>query len=421
MKIQENHMTAYRSVPAPRGRSLAVAAGAAALALTATGCGLFAQAKAIPPARITITPGPSSQNVDPTGGLAVAVANGRVRKVVVRTSGDPVTGELTSHRTVWRSTQPLSASSQYTVTVVAIGRDGKKVKVTSSFSTLRPKATFHVTSNPAVDQKYGVGMPIVLTFDQPVKNRAAVERSLSLTTSVPVTGAWYWESDTVVAFRPRDFWQPGTRVTLLGRFNGVEAAKGVYGTQDLRQSFSIGPSLIVHASTSRHYMDVYYKGKLFGHWPISTGRPGDDTYDGTYLTIEKANPTFMKGPGYALWVGWAVRFTYSGEYIHSAPWSVWAQGYYNVSHGCVNTSPEHAQTFYGMAIPGDPVIVTGSPSHTYFGNGWTEWFLSWPQLVGGSALDSAVQAGPSGSVLLAASTVLPRVPSMANKLKRLSY
>ena len=45
-------------------------------------------------------------------------------------------------------------------------------------------------------------------------------------------------------------------------------------------------------------MNVYRDGKLFAHWPISTGRPGDDTPNGNYLTIEKANPVEMIGPGY---------------------------------------------------------------------------------------------------------------------------
>jgi hypothetical protein len=223
-----------------------------------------------------------------------------------------------------------------------------------------------------------------------------------------------------VEFRPKQYWQSGTQITFFGRFNGVEAAKGVYGTTDLKQSFWIGPSLIVKASTQTHYMNVYYKGKLLGHWAISTGMPGDNTYNGTYLTIEKANPTYMTGPGYALWVNWAVRFTWSGEYIHSAPWSLYAQGSYNVSHGCVNTSPAHAQEYYNLEVPGDPVIVTGSPVGGTWGNGWTEWFLSWPQLLAGSALHAAVAAGPDGSTFVSAASALPATSPWTGKLAHMA-
>jgi hypothetical protein len=152
-------------------------------------------------------------------------------------------------------------------------------------------------------------------------------------------------------------------------------------------------------------MNVYYKGRHFGRWPISTGRPGDDTPNGRYLTIEKANPTFMKGPGYALWVPWAVRVTWSGVYIHDAYWSVAEQGVVNVSHGCINASPAHAETYYKMELPGDPVIITGSPRAGTWDNGWTQWFLPFRKYVHGSALDQVVVAGPTGSKFIDASAV----------------
>jgi L,D-transpeptidase catalytic domain len=92
-----------------------------------------------------------------------------------------------------------------------------------------------------------------------------------------------------------------------------------------------------------------------------------------------------------------VRFTGSGDFIHDAFWSVNEQGFANVSHGCVNLSPANAETYYKLAVQGDPVTVTGSPQAGTWGNGWTVWFLSWPQLVRGSALHEAVRAGPNGS------------------------
>src|SRR2546427_1171401 len=175
---------------------------------------------------------------------------------------------------------------------------------------------------------------------------------------------------------------------------------GVYGHHTLTQTFTIGPSLIVVASTARHYMNVYRDGKLFAHWPISTGRPGDDTPNGTYLTIEKANPVDMVGPGYNIEVPWSVRFTWSGDYLHDAFWSVGEQGFANVSHGCVNMSPADAAIYYKMADPGDPVRITGSPRAGTWDNGWTMWFLPWKRWVRGSALHRAVRAGPHGSTFV---------------------
>jgi len=382
---------------------------ALALALAAAGCSASATGAepvtAVPLARLTITPADGARNVSPGTGIMVAARNGHIQGVQVRVAGDPVAGQLTGNGTIWHSTSPLAPSRAYTVLATVAGAGGKKTMATSSFRTLTPHKIFHATVLEANHGVYGVGMPIVLTFSRRITDRAAVERALSVATSKPVVGAWYWDGHQTVEFRPRNYWSPGTRVSFTGRFSGVEGANGVYGTHDLHVAFTIGPSLIARVSTVTHYMDIYYKGRLYGHWPISTGRPGDDTSNGHYLTIEKANPTFMTGPGYALWVPWAVRFTWSGEYIHDAYWSVWAQGSINVSHGCVNTSPAHAETYYKLELPGDPVTVTGSPRPGTWDNGWTEWFLPWRQYVRGSALHEAVVTGPDGSSFVSASTV----------------
>jgi hypothetical protein len=149
-------------------------------------------------------------------------------------------------------------------------------------------------------------------------------------------------------------------------------------------------------------MNLYRGGKKFAQWPISSGRPGDDTPNGNYLTIEKGNPVQMTGPGYSISVPWSVRITWSGEYLHDAYWSTGDQGFSNVSHGCVNMSPANAETFYKMSNPGDPVKIHGSPKAGVWDNGWTMWFLSWRKYVRGSALNKAVRTGPSGSTFVSA-------------------
>jgi hypothetical protein len=152
-------------------------------------------------------------------------------------------------------------------------------------------------------------------------------------------------------------------------------------------------------------MSLYDNGRRIDYWPVSTGRPGDSTPNGTYLTIDKGNPVDMKGPGYNIEVPWSVRFTWSGDYLHDAYWSVGEQGFTNVSHGCVNMPPADAEIYYKMEVPGDPVTITGSPAGGVFGTGWTDWFLSWNQLVAGSALHEAVQAGPGGSTFVSPASV----------------
>jgi lipoprotein-anchoring transpeptidase ErfK/SrfK len=283
------------------------------------------------------------------------------------------------------------------------------------FQTFTPAHTFSAQAN--VDDgaaaesggTYGVGMPIMVSFSQPVTNRAAVERSFQLRTSKPVVGAWHWLDSTHVNFRPRDYWPQYTTVQFTAHLGGVQGAPRTFGGSDLQYNFNIGQSMIVDVSASDHYMKVYLNGssKPAYDWPVSTGSPGDDTPNGAYLTMDKGNPVDMNsasfgvGPGdpgyYNVEVYDSVRFTWSGNYIHSAPWSVGDQGTDNVSHGCVNLAPDHASWYYDHATYGDPVTVTGSPVAGSPGDGYTDWFLSWQELVQASALGQAVVAGPNGS------------------------
>ena len=322
--------------------------------------------------------------------------------MIVHTPGDLVSGTLNAAGTVWRSRWALDVSQRYTVIATATGSSGRAVTRTSSFRTFTPRQTFRTEILEGYRQTYGVGMPIILFFNRPITDRAAVERALEIKTSKPAVGAWYWDGQCRLApeclyFRPRRYWSPHTQVSFIGHLNGVEGAPGVFGHHTLTQTFVIGSPLTVTANAAQHYMDVYRDGKLFAHWPISSGRPGDDTPNGTYLTIEKANPVDMVGPGYNIQVPWSVRFTFSGDYLHDAYWSVGEQGFTNVSHGCVNMSPADAEIYYKMAVPGDPVKIIGSPRAGTWGNGWTMWFLPWRRWVQGSALHKAVQTGPQGS------------------------
>lgn len=405
-----------------RGRKgwLAGAAGACLLiAACSGGGGQTAGSAARPGARSappTISPPGGSPGVSPQAPITVtAHAGSRIRSVQVSTQGGSVGGTLTADtsrtRATWHSTWALHPAQDYTVTATTVDSAGRPVTRTTSFRTLAPDHTFRAHIYEGYGQTFGVGMPVILTFSHPIRNRAAVERSVQLRTSRPVTGAWYWDGNETLYFRPQNYWPPHTTVSVDAHLNGVEGAPGVYDRHDLTQTFRIGRSLIVTASTATHHMHVYRNGHLLYTWPISTGRPGDDTPDGTYLTIDKGNPVLMTGPGYSLEVPWSVRFTWSGDYLHDAYWSVGEQGAVNVSHGCVNMPPADAQTYYQMENPGDPVMITGSPRAGIWGNGWTVWFLSWKKLVRGSALGMAVQAGPEGSRFVSPASVPPSTAS----------
>jgi lipoprotein-anchoring transpeptidase ErfK/SrfK len=368
----------------------------------------------------------------PDLGVRVAVRNGRLTGVSVR----PVTGNTATANTAtgntgagntgagkavagsyapgsrsWRTRWALAPSQTYRVTATAVDSAGQRTVMASDFRTLRPRHSFSAATVLGAGETVGVGMPIMINFSRPIADQAAVERALQIWSSKPVTGAWYWVNSESVWFRPRHYWPAHTRVRFTAHLAGLQGAPGVYGTSDLTQHFRIGDSLIAVASVATHQMKVWRNGRLAGDWPVSTGRPGLDTPDGRYLSFAKGSPVDMNSASYGVGPGTpgyynelvydAVQFTFSGDYVHSAPWSVGEQGISNVSHGCVNLAPGYAAWFYGHSMLGDPISVVGSPVAGTWGDGWTIYFLGWRKLLAGSATGDAVLVSRGGSRLAA--------------------
>jgi len=350
----------------------------------------------------------------PDLGVAVSVRDGTLSQVVVRSAaGAAVPGSYAAGSRAWRTGWALMPGQTYQVTATAVNPAGRRTVAAGTFATFRPQRDFTATTTLTPGETVGVGMPIMVTFSQPVRDRAAVERSLEVWSSKPVTGAWYWMDSKDAWFRPEHYWPAHDQVRFTAHLAGVQGAPGVYGRANLSQHFQIGSSLIARANTATHHMKVWWNGRLLGNWPISTGRPGMDTADGNYLSFAMANPVDMNSatigipagsPGYYNELVYdAVQFTASGTYIHSAPWSVAEQGIVNVSHGCVNVGPANAVWYYNHSMLGDPISVVGSPQPGTWGNGWTIYFLGWRKLLAGSATGEAVQAGSQGSRFVTAS------------------
>ncbi len=93
--------------------------------------------------------------------------------------------------------------------------------------------------------------------------------------------------------------------------------------------------------------------------------------DGVHIVLDRESKVQMVSSsvgipvnspnGYDETVYWDVHISDSGEYVHSAPWSVADQGSINVSHGCINLSPANAQQFFSLSRVGDVVNVIGGP------------------------------------------------------------
>jgi lipoprotein-anchoring transpeptidase ErfK/SrfK len=70
------------------------------------------------------------------------------------------------------------------------------------------------------------------------------------------------------------------------------------------------------------------------------------------------------------------RITYSGEFLHAAPWNR-ALGRANLSHGCINLSTTDARWVYDNFIVGDIVDVRHTPKELPIWNGLGDWTVSY--------------------------------------------
>ncbi|MFI0417031.1 Ig-like domain-containing protein [Spongiactinospora sp. 9N601] len=387
-------------------------AGLLVLALTAS-CSSGATAsegeRKAPDARVTVVPANSAGNVAPDTAVVVSAQHGTISEVSVTSPKGALNGVFSADRTQWRSRDVGTPGTTYTVTAVAANADGKATRATSTFSTVTPKSAFKVENIlPHKDDTgltVGVGMPIMISFDREITDRVGVERHLIVQSSKPVLGAWHWFDDKTVHFRPRTFWPAGTKVRLIARLAGAHGGEGMYGTKNHVLDFKIGRSQITSGSLNDHVMRVKRNGRVIRTIPFSAGRGGVMKYhttSGVHLAMSREGVTVMTspdaGPGqagyYQLTVYNTVRISNSGEYIHSAPWSVGSQGNSNVSHGCVNVSPSHAKWFLDNTLIGDPIILTGSPRRLEPLNGWGHWQESWPEWLRWTSLGSGFTTDP---------------------------
>jgi lipoprotein-anchoring transpeptidase ErfK/SrfK len=220
-----------------------------------------------------------------------------------------------------------------------------------------------------------------------------VQKALTVQTSVPTEGAWAWLSDRSVHWRPKVYWQPGTKVTVTAKLYGLAYGNGSFGRGDVTSQFTIGRAQIVKANTQTHRWVVIRDGQQIADYPASFGLdsdPGRVTKSGVHVVMTKHDTYFMTNPAYDyenFEVHWAVRISNNGEFSHGAPWSVGQQGKRNVSHGCANLSTANAKAYFDMAMTGDPVEIVGTNQQLSAKDGdYYDWAISWENWLAKSAV-----------------------------------
>ena len=352
--------------------------------------------KPVAPAKVTVSPGDRAENVAVDAPVTVAANGGVLTRVEVSNDGKPVEGVLDAARTSWSVAEgSLLPDRVYQVHAVAKNADGKVTQTNQTFTTAKPAKVLGTDIEPLNGSTVGVGMPIVVKFTVPVEDRAEVEKRLVVETSKPVVGAWHWFGSEEVHYRPKRYWPAHTDVTLKVNTKDVNAGDGAWGIKDRVRRFSIANSVVTKVDLDdSHRARVYIDGKLARSIRVTGGKAGWETRNGVKVVLEKrqnfrfTNEAIGARERYRLTGRWALRVTWSGEFLHSAPWSVGSQGYSNTSHGCVGMSVSDSGWLWHLSHVGDPVEVTSSqgPQMPATGNGYGDWNLSWNEWKAGSAL-----------------------------------
>ncbi|GAB3015955.1 L,D-transpeptidase [Mycobacterium bourgelatii] len=348
----------------------------------------------VPKLTASVTDGAVGVTVDAP--VTVGVSDGVLQSVtMVNENGKTIDGQLSPDGLHWATTEQLGYNRRYTLNVKALGLGG----VASRQMTFQTSSPAHLTMPyvlPNDGEVVGVGSPVAIQFDENITNRLAAQKAIVITTNPPVEGAFYWLNSREVRWRPEHFWKPGTTVDVSVNTYGVDLGDGMFGEDNVKTHFTIGDEVIAVADDETKMVTVRVNGEVVKTMPTSMGKNSTPTANGIYIVGQRYKHIIMDSStygvpvnspnGYRTDVDWATQISYSGVFVHSAPWSVGAQGHTNTSHGCLNVSPSNAQWFYEHIKRGDIVQVMNTVGGTLPGTeGLGDWNIPWEQWRAGNA------------------------------------
>ncbi|MER7194877.1 L,D-transpeptidase [Streptomyces flaveolus] len=356
---------------------------------------------------IRVTPDDASKGVRPERELSVRVPEGRLESVKVVKSQDaqetPVPGRISADGLSWKPIgDRLALAAKYTVDAVALDGHGRRSARHTTFTTYVPEERFIGYAAPEDRSVVGTGMIVSLEFNREITDRAAVERAVSVTAKPATEVRPHWFGKDRLDFRPKNYWKPGTKVTVALKLRDVEGAPGVYGLQHKTFSFTVGRSQVSLVDAVERTMEVRRDGTLLATVPITAGAPSTPTYNGKMVVTEMLDVTRMNsrtvgfGGEYDIPdVPHAIRLTSSGTFLHGNYWApADTFGRANVSHGCVGLrdvkgggADTPAGWFFDRSLIGDVVeVVRSKDKKVDPDNGLGGWNMSWTAWKAGSAV-----------------------------------
>ncbi|MEX3611299.1 Ig-like domain-containing protein [Rothia sp. LK2588] len=330
---------------------------------------------------ITMDPQDGATEINPVKNATVTAKNAKLTQVQLSTAGEdgspiPTAGKLSADGTSWTNTDPLEFNTAYDVHWEATDDTGVKESGDFTFSTVTPANQADYGVNITEGKQYGVGMIPEFIFSEPVKNKDAVEKALSVTAGgKPVKVACRWYSDRKMRLRPAEYWPANSTIVITGKTRGVDFGGGMICNSDLTRTFTTGDKHTALADDKTKTIKLFVNDKLVHENPVTLGNPDWPSVVGKLVVLEqsekyKFDPTSLKlEPGDSHWYEpfYATnvsRLTGSGVFVHQAlPTAYSSVGVANVSHGCIGMLPDDAKYFFDLFDVGDVVetINTGYP------------------------------------------------------------
>ncbi|QDW29133.1 L,D-transpeptidase family protein [Arthrobacter sp. KBS0702] len=341
-----------------------------------------------------VTPTDGAKGVNPASLPSVKAVNGVVKDVLLvpDTGGNPVPGTTSPNGSTWTAEEPLDFDTRYTYSFTIVDQAGRETKKAQTFTTVAKANEADAAIYPRGGTTVGAGQPIEIVFSEPVLNKAAMEKAVTVTASSGQAVAWRWYSDRRVRLRPEAFWAANSQVTVDLKLFGVDFGNKMIGNSDTKVSFTVGERRLAVVDDLTKTMKVYFDGQLVRTAPVTLGDADWLSPTGYAVIMEQERSSkFNAGSiglkpgdkGYypPLTVEYANRLTSSGVYVHQALESAWgAVGKFNVSHGCVGLLPADAAWFFTNMKTGDVVqtLNTGAPAVEPL-EGFGDWNIPWAQ------------------------------------------
>jgi lipoprotein-anchoring transpeptidase ErfK/SrfK len=242
-------------------------------------------------------------------------------------------------------------------------------------------------------------MPVIAFFSRRITDAKPLQQATTATVDGhPIQVAWFFENSGYYPdypieahLRPASYWPAHAHIHVDIAARGRSAGRGLVFDDSLTSDWHTGARTISVVDNATHRMTVTSDGRTYGTFPVSLGASDTATFRGVKVIMEQVPTVCMHDTGghyYECGIKWDQRVTYTGEYLHSAPWNCTGHpgcagpanniGHGNSSNGCTNLRPADAERLFRFLRVGDVVQYPNADGRAMrLQDGYGDWNIGW--------------------------------------------